>query len=125
MKTVGHLFCGLGGGGLGFHRAGFRGAFAVDSSPAACRDYERIVGELVRHYVSTVLCATVLGRGRVDRPSFELSAGHDAGLVSVRMLNVGQQLSSAALRRIAAGIVMIEVAPRNGQVTQCERILPV
>ena len=43
--TVGHLFCGAGGGALGFRRAGFRGAFAIDSSAAACRDFERLVGE--------------------------------------------------------------------------------
>lgn len=45
MATVLHLFCGLGGGGLGFKRAGFHGVGAFDSSPAACRDYETLVGE--------------------------------------------------------------------------------
>lgn len=45
MATVLHLFCGLGGGGLGFSRAGFHGVGAFDSSPAACRDYQTLVGE--------------------------------------------------------------------------------
>lgn len=45
QPTVLHLFCGLGGGALGFKRAGFRGLAAIDCDQAACRDYERIVGE--------------------------------------------------------------------------------
>lgn len=42
--TVVHLFCGAGGGGLGFARAGFRSLAAIDNDPAACRDYQRLVG---------------------------------------------------------------------------------
>lgn len=42
--TVVHLFCGAGGGGLGFARAGFRCLAAIDNEPAACRDYTRLVG---------------------------------------------------------------------------------
>lgn len=43
--TVLHLFAGIGGGGLGFKRAGFRSLGAVDFDAAACRDYERITGD--------------------------------------------------------------------------------
>ncbi|MEM9462108.1 MAG: DNA cytosine methyltransferase [Myxococcota bacterium] len=43
--SVVHLCCGVGGGGLGFRRAGFHGLAAIDVDEAACRDYERLVGE--------------------------------------------------------------------------------
>jgi len=48
-----HLFCGLGGGALGFSRAHvrlghvdatFRHLGGIDSDPAACRDYEQLTG---------------------------------------------------------------------------------
>lgn len=39
-----HLFSGAGGGGLGFKRAGFESVGAFDSDPAACRDFEYLVG---------------------------------------------------------------------------------
>jgi site-specific DNA-cytosine methylase len=45
QPTVLHLFSGLGGGALGFHRAGFRSVGAFDSDPAACRDLEYLTGE--------------------------------------------------------------------------------
>lgn len=44
MRTAAHLFCGLGGGALGFLRAGFHNVLAVDNNAAACRDYERLAG---------------------------------------------------------------------------------
>ncbi len=40
-----YLFCGIGGGSLGFKAAGFRGVGAFDFDAAACRDYEALVGE--------------------------------------------------------------------------------
>lgn len=43
--TVAHLFCGIGGGALGFKNAGFRSVLSVDKSEAACEDFESIVGE--------------------------------------------------------------------------------
>lgn len=43
--TVLHLFSGLGGGALGFKRAGFRTLGAFDVDPIACTNYERVVGE--------------------------------------------------------------------------------
>lgn len=43
--TVGHLFAGAGGGALGFRRAGFESAFAVDSWDAACRAHEYLTGD--------------------------------------------------------------------------------
>lgn len=42
---VAHLFCGLGGGHLGFKRAGFELAGAIDNDPAACRDFETLTGD--------------------------------------------------------------------------------
>ena len=53
VYTVLHLFCGLGGGALGFQgaRASWRGLDArfetvlgIDSDPAACRDFEALTG---------------------------------------------------------------------------------
>jgi len=43
--SVAHLFCGLGGAHLGFRRAGFRCAGAIDFDAAACRDFETLTGE--------------------------------------------------------------------------------
>ena len=43
--TILSLFCGLGGGTLGFKQAGFTSVGAIDFDPAACRDFEAIVGE--------------------------------------------------------------------------------
>lgn len=43
--TALHLFCGLGGGALGFQRAGFRSVGAFDLDPEACRDFEYLTGE--------------------------------------------------------------------------------
>ena len=42
--TVMTMFSGLGGGALGFQRAGFRVLAGVDYDAAACADYERLVG---------------------------------------------------------------------------------
>ena len=51
--TVGHLFCGIGGGAvgmaaaaarLGAHSASFRTVGGVDLDPVACRDFERLTG---------------------------------------------------------------------------------
>jgi len=39
-----HLFCGLGGGALGFQAAGFESVGAFDVDAAACRDFEYLVG---------------------------------------------------------------------------------
>lgn len=47
--TVGHLFSGSGGGAIGFQRAGFHGAFAVDYSESACRNFEMFTGETATH----------------------------------------------------------------------------
>lgn len=44
MKVL-HLFCGIGGGALGFARAGFRSVGAFDFDAAACRDFARLTGE--------------------------------------------------------------------------------
>lgn len=43
--TVLHLFAGIGGGALGFKRAGFESVGSFDYDAVACRDFERIVGE--------------------------------------------------------------------------------
>ena len=43
--TALHLFCGIGGGALGFRRAGFESVGAFDLDEVACRDFARIVGE--------------------------------------------------------------------------------
>lgn len=43
--TALHLFCGLGGGALGFQRAGFRSVGAFDYDAACCRDFETLTGE--------------------------------------------------------------------------------
>jgi len=43
--TALHLFCGLGGGALGFKRAGFQSAGAVDFDASACQDFGSLVGE--------------------------------------------------------------------------------
>jgi len=43
--TVLSLFCGLGGGTLGFTQAGFKSAAAIDSDEHACHDFEAITGE--------------------------------------------------------------------------------
>lgn len=43
--TALHLFCGMGGGALGFRRAGFRSVGAVDCDPAAIADLEYLTGE--------------------------------------------------------------------------------
>lgn len=42
--TVLHLFAGIGGGALGFQRAGFETVGAVDNDAGACRDFEMLVG---------------------------------------------------------------------------------
>lgn len=42
--TALHLFCGLGGGALGFKRAGFETLLGIDFNAAACEDFRRIVG---------------------------------------------------------------------------------
>jgi len=42
--SVLHLFCGIGGGGLGFQRAGFETLAAIDNDPQACRDYRYLTG---------------------------------------------------------------------------------
>lgn len=42
---VGHLFAGAKGGGLGFKRAGFEQAFAIDSWEAACKAGEYMTGD--------------------------------------------------------------------------------
>lgn len=41
MKAL-HLFCGLGGGALGFQRAGFETLLGVDLDAAACADFETL-----------------------------------------------------------------------------------
>lgn len=43
--TVLHLFCGAGGGALGFHQAGFRSVGNFDFDPQACQDVEYLTGE--------------------------------------------------------------------------------
>lgn len=43
MKAL-HLFCGLGGGALGFQRAGFETLLGVDLDAAACADFETLTG---------------------------------------------------------------------------------
>lgn len=43
--TVLHLFAGLGGGALGFKRAGFRSVGAFDLDEACCTDFDYLVGE--------------------------------------------------------------------------------
>jgi site-specific DNA-cytosine methylase len=50
QHTYGVLFAGLGGLSLGFKRAGFTQAFAIDFDQAACADHEIITGE-------TAICA--------------------------------------------------------------------
>ena len=50
QHTYGVLFAGLGGLSLGFKRAGFAQAFAIDFDRAACADHEIITGE-------TAICA--------------------------------------------------------------------
>jgi len=42
--TALHLFCGLGGGALGFKRAGFETLLGIDFNAAACEDFRKIVG---------------------------------------------------------------------------------
>ena len=53
IYTVAHLFCGIGGGALGFQRARsefkgvggrFRTLYGVDFDAAACRDFEKLTG---------------------------------------------------------------------------------
>lgn len=43
--TVLHLFCGMGGGALGFQRAGFRSIGNLDVDPVAVQDVEYLTGE--------------------------------------------------------------------------------
>lgn len=45
QPTVCHLFCGAGGGALGFQRAGFRSVGNFDLDAQACRDVEYLTGE--------------------------------------------------------------------------------
>lgn len=45
QHTYGVLFAGLGGLSLGFKRAGFAQAFAIDFDAAACADHEIVTGE--------------------------------------------------------------------------------
>jgi site-specific DNA-cytosine methylase len=45
QPTSFHLFCGAGGGSLGFQRAGFRSLGAIDNDPIACLDHEILTGE--------------------------------------------------------------------------------
>lgn len=44
QRTALHLFAGLGGGSLGFQRAGFTSVGAFDLDPAACRDLTYLTG---------------------------------------------------------------------------------
>lgn len=48
MKAL-HLFAGIGGGALGFQRAGFETVGAVDFDASACRDFELLVGRPCTH----------------------------------------------------------------------------
>lgn len=49
MKAL-HLFAGIGGGALGFQRAGFSTVGAVDFDAGACRDFEMLVGRPCTHH---------------------------------------------------------------------------
>lgn len=40
--SVLHLFCGLGGGAIGFQRAGFETLLGIDINPAACADFRTL-----------------------------------------------------------------------------------
>ena len=48
MKAL-HLFAGIGGGALGFQRAGFETVGAVDFDASACRDFALLVGRPCTH----------------------------------------------------------------------------
>lgn len=54
--TALHLFAGLGGGALGFERAGFRNVGAVDVSAEACQDHDYLCdGEATQADLATLL----------------------------------------------------------------------
>lgn len=44
IATCVHLFCGIGGGALGFQAAGFHTLAAVDIDPDVCADFQRLTG---------------------------------------------------------------------------------
>lgn len=67
MKAL-HLFAGIGGGALGFQRAGFETVGAVDFDASACRDFELIVGRPCTHGDLSTMSPAELAAACTERP---------------------------------------------------------
>jgi site-specific DNA-cytosine methylase len=68
MSTVLHLFSGLGGGALGFQRAGFTSVGAFDYDTPCCRDLEYLTGERATVTDLSVMTPDELRSGCTGRP---------------------------------------------------------
>ena len=67
MKAL-HLFAGIGGGALGFQRAGFETVGAVDFDASACRDFELLVGRPCTHGDLSTMSPAELASACTERP---------------------------------------------------------
>lgn len=67
MKAL-HLFAGIGGGALGFQRAGFETVGAVDFDASACRDFELLVGRPCTHGDLSTMSPADLAAACTERP---------------------------------------------------------
>lgn len=63
-----HLFAGIGGGALGFQRAGFETVGAVDFDGAACRDFALLVGRPCTHGDLSTMSPAELAAACTERP---------------------------------------------------------
>jgi site-specific DNA-cytosine methylase len=63
-----HLFAGIGGGALGFQRAGFETVGAVDFDAGACRDFEQLVARPCTHADLETMTPAELAAACTDRP---------------------------------------------------------
>lgn len=67
MKAL-HLFAGIGGGALGFQRAGCDTVGAVDFDASACRDFELLVGRPCTHGDLSTMTPAELAAACTGRP---------------------------------------------------------
>lgn len=78
VYKVAHLFCGIGGGAIGFQRArsefrgmngSFRTLYGVDYDPAACADFERLTGAPAACAdIATMTPEALLAAGKGEHP---------------------------------------------------------
>lgn len=106
MKVL-HLFCGIGGGALGFQRAGFDCVGAFDFDAAACRDFERLVGSPATVADLAALEPADLRRACADRPDVVFTSppckGFSGCLPAARSPAAAEAIGNAVRAALAAG----------------------